>query len=430
LTQTATRTVLIAIAVFLAAAAAVPLTAQDVVPTRFFIEKIEVRDANRVSPDVVVAESRLRSGQEYSEDDLRDASARLMRLPFLLSAEFSLEKGSERGRYVLVVTINETKPFFYALDFRPILKSDDNVEVDYSDRIGVAESYGTLGMRWFIGRRGALHVALVSSDYDRDFARDYVAVAVGYTQYDLFGTRAFATFNLKHVITAGDSALSPELVVGVPLSANQTLTVELDETRFADGTARILGEEFDSQRGQRIVGATWSYNTTNRPFLPTRGTLLSVQPRLSWSDSATYVIVQHVPQTPDMPQTFSVHADTIHTKARQVAVNAAQYWELSERTSVSAGIEGSLTHFEADSDVLGTNADHVMKAVLTGGYSYSLWDANRAKNGDSRLELNLRVGNRSVSYYDFARADQQQLSASWVRRSSWGTLRLGVGYAW
>ena len=98
--------VLILIATFVAAA---PLFAQDGATTpNFFIEKIEVR------------ETRLREGEEYSEAELRDASARLMRLPFLLSAEFSLEKGSERGRYVLVVTINETKPFFYALDLRPI----------------------------------------------------------------------------------------------------------------------------------------------------------------------------------------------------------------------------------------------------------------------------------------------------------------------
>jgi outer membrane protein assembly factor BamA len=100
--------------------------------------KIEVRDAKRVSPEVVVAESRLREGADYSEADLRDAAARLTRLPFLLSAEFSLEKGSERGRYVLVVTINETRTFFYALDLRHIFTTDHRVEPDYSDRIGVA----------------------------------------------------------------------------------------------------------------------------------------------------------------------------------------------------------------------------------------------------------------------------------------------------
>ena len=269
------KPLLVTLAVLLSTSAA----AQDAVPTRFFIEKIEVRDAKRVSKDVVVAESRLREGQEYSEADLRDASARLGRLPFLLSAEFSLEKGSERGRYLLVVTINETKPFFYALDIRPIL-GNNGAEPDYSDRIGVADNSGTIGFRWFVGRRGALHTAIVTTDYNR-FASDYAAVVVGYTQYDLFNTRAFATLNLKHVISEGGTAISPQLVVGIPLSANQTLTLEVDETRFGEDTRTILGQAFDTQRGQRIVGANWSYNTTNRPFLPTRGTLLSVRPRLA-----------------------------------------------------------------------------------------------------------------------------------------------------
>lgn len=418
-----TRTILIAWTVFIAAASA----ADDAVPPRFFIERIEVREAERVSPDVVIAESRLREGQEYTEADLRDAAARLSRLPFLLSSEFSLEKGSERGRYVLVVAIAETKPFFYAIDVRPILTGDHNVEADYSDRIGAEEGTGTLGVRWFVGRRGALHIALISTEYDSAFARDYGAVAAGYTHYDLFGTRAFAALSVKHVIAPGANTISPQLVIGVPLSANQTLTVELDQTRFGDDVETVRDEEFALQRGQRIVGATWSYNTTNRPFLPTRGTLVSVRPRASWSDSATYLYVF----TPGNPNPdLTVVADTVHARAAELTVKGAQYWELSERTAVSGGLEGAWTHFEANSDFYGERRDHVVRAVVTGGYSYSLWDATRMKTGDSRLEVNVRIGSRSIDYYDLGRNYQKQLSASWVRRSSWGTLRLGAGYAW
>jgi hypothetical protein len=419
-----TRTFLvIALAVLVAA----PLVAQDAMPPRFFIEKIEVRDAKRVSPDVVIAESRLRDGQEYSEADLRDASARLTRLPFLLSAEFSLEKGSERGRYVLVLTVNETKPFFYALDFRPILTGDEHVQPDYSDRLVFADNAATLGMRWFMGRRGALHVALVTTDYNDELARDYGAVAVGYTQYDLFGTRAFATLSIKQVITDGQAAPSPQLVVGVPLSGNQTLTLDVDETRLADDTRIILGQSFQTQRGQRVVGLTWSYNTTNRPFIPTRGTLLTVRPRFSWSDLGTYRL-QHFPDAP-VP-IYVVQSETVHSHARELAFDAAHYWELDDRNSVSAGLESSYTQARFDSEFLGLTANHGARAILTAGYSYSLWDAERSKNGDSRLELNARAGNHSIAAYDFYRTDSQQVSASWVRRSSWGVLRLGAGFAW
>jgi len=69
-----------------------------------------VRKASRVSPQIVIAESLLREGAEYSEDDLRAASARLRRLPFLLSADFALEKGSERGRYLLAISVVAVAP--------------------------------------------------------------------------------------------------------------------------------------------------------------------------------------------------------------------------------------------------------------------------------------------------------------------------------
>lgn len=408
---------------------AVPLFAQEAAAPRFFIEKIEVREARRVSPEVVVAESRLRAGEEYSEADLRDASARLTRLPFLLSAEFSLEKGSERGRYVLVLTINETKAFFYALDLRPIFKTDNRVEPDYSDRIGVADSAATLGMRWFIGRRGALHIALISSDYGGDFARDYAAFAVGYTQYDLLGTRAFATLNLKRVITESEGGLSPQLVIGVPVTANQTVTLDLDETRFGDDVQRIGGINFDTNRAQKVVGVTWSYNTTNRPFIPTRGTLLTVRPRFSWSDAATYRYIVINPGG-GQPPTLEVRADTVHAAAREVQVRAVRYFELADRHSVSAGAEAALTHYSLESDVTGNASDHITRGAITGSYSYSLWSAEQSKHGDSLLELNMRVGTRNVRFGDYYRAEQQQVTASWVRRSSWGVLRLGAGYAW
>jgi len=214
----------------------------------------------------------------------------------------------------------------------------------------------------------------------------------------------------------------------VPLSPNQTLTLEVDETRFGPDTREVLGQVFDTQNGQRVIGATWSYNTTNRPFLPTRGTLLTVRPRLSWSDAATYRYVQPNPEEPIPAIPF--HADTVHSKAREITVNAARYWELSERSSVSGGLDASLTHFRFDSDLLGLTVDRELRGGVAAGYSYSFWDAERSKNGDSRLEFNARLGNRSFSYADFYRAEQRQLSASWVRRSSWGTLRLGLGYAW
>jgi hypothetical protein len=107
-----------------------------------------------------------------------------------------------------------------------------------------------------------------------------------------------------------------------------------------------------------------------------------------------------------------------------------RYFELTDRSSVSGGLETSWTQYTLESDIRGRESDHVLQGVITASYSYSLWDLARSKNGDSRLELNLRIGTRDINYGDFYRAEQQQLTASWARRSSWGVLRLGAGYAW
>jgi len=246
----------------IAAALASPLAAQEAEP-RFLIERIEVRENRRVSTDVIVAESRLREGQAYSEEELSDAANRLNRLPFLLSADFALERGSERGRHVLVITVNETKPFFYLVDARPILSESDfsgrNVDIQVGDRLGGGENQGVLGARWFVGRRGAFHAGLFARDDNHEFTRDYTAAVIGYTQYDIFGTRAFATLNLKRPLlnVQGGDAISPQLVVGIPVTPNQTVTMTWDETTFDDHTSSFLGVEFERlfKLSQTLVNA-------------------------------------------------------------------------------------------------------------------------------------------------------------------------------
>ncbi|MFP5248118.1 MAG: POTRA domain-containing protein, partial [Thermoanaerobaculia bacterium] len=412
-----TRTLPIAL---IAVLIAVPLLAQDAAPARFFIERIEVRNAKRVSTDVVVAESRLNEGQEYSETDLSDAAARLSRLPFLLSADFSLEKGSERGRHVLVITINETKPFFYRLDIRPIF-DNSFIGVRETDSISASDSEAFLGFRWFVGRRGAIHIGLQYEDDRRTYTEDYGAWAIGYTQYDLFGTNAFATVNLKR--THGGSGITPQVVIGVPLSANQTVTVGYNDVQIEGEWFEVMGQRLRDDESQRVGSLTWSYNTTNHPFLPTDGTLLSVTPIVAWRDDAYFQYIYD-----DNGQLTSVHAVILHRRSYGLDASAARYWEVTDRTSLSAGIDAGVAQID-DAAAPVDNSYDATYVIGRAGYSYSLWDRSRRRNGDSRLEVNLLAAKReddprSDHYYlyDFDR-EVVQLSASWVRRSSWGTVR-------
>lgn len=431
-----TRTVLIFIAVLLAV---LPVAAQE--SPRFFIERIEVRNARRVSADVVIAESRLSAGREYSEAELRDASTRLSRLPFLLSVDFALEKGSERGQHVLVLSIVETKPFFFAWDARTIL-TDDYVEIDSGDAFN-GQNEAVLGFRWFVGRRGAVHVGLFGGNDAREYIQDYASVAVGYTQYDLFGTRAFATLNLKRRIEgyANSGEITPEVVVGIPLSPNQTLTLQADQTQFSR-TKRFFGPEaewacmaFEDCRTrvedeQRSVSARWTYNTTNSPFIPTRGTIVAVSPIVRFNEVKGDRNIYSF----DVEGNFlGVSQPTAHRRTVGIDGLAERYWELSERNSVAASVAGSFARFETRYDQewdLDERPEDGYSAIVRGRFIHSLWPQERRRDGDSLLEMTVSYARRDHTERPESPADTRQLSASWVRRSSWGTLRLGAGYAW
>ena len=425
--------------ILLLAALASPLAAQDAASSSaaspssplLFIERIEVRNANRVSPDVVIAESRLREGHEYAEAELRDAATRLARLPFLLSVDFALERGSERGRHVLVLTINETKPFFFLLDLVPYFQEDSSLDVDYSnDRSGSGENLA-LGARWFVGRRGAVHLGFSGVGHDREFARDYASFSVGYTQYDIFGSRAFATLNLKRPIEGfGEGLISPQVVVGVPISANQTLTVQYDETRFGEEKRTVEGVDYPIRFGQKIVSATMAYNTTNEPFFPTRGTLLQVTPMYGWTDGAR--ILHTIVGGPN--GTEVAHA-AYHTHFFGAEAGATRYWELTDRDSVWGNVRAEWARESYNNQITVTELDRTARYGSLGiGYSHSLWTPEERVAGDSRFEFTARYSNRDVENDPpafFSRdTDVTQVGFAWLRRTSWGTLRLGGGYAW
>ncbi|HET7434139.1 MAG TPA: hypothetical protein VFN10_05435 [Thermoanaerobaculia bacterium] len=404
--------------VMLIAAAAL---AQDAASPRFSIERIEVRNAKRVSTDVILSESGLRAGAQYSESELRDASLRLSRLPFLLSVEFSLEKGSARGLHVLVITVSETKPFFYQLDIRPVFQTKPLLDSQADTFTG--ENDLSLGFRWFVGRRGAIHAGLQNRRDHREYTESSGALVVGYTQYDLFGTRAFAAFNLKRPFVPDDASISPQFVAGIPLSLNQTLTLDYDETRVVGSTINFVdGPEFQRNSTQRLLALTWSYNTTNQPVLPTKGVIISAGPVLSWAD-------RNFLSFPSQ-NIVRLHEHTFGVDAR-----AARYFELSDRDSVSGVVETSLARVIRDPSTPDLHSYNWRFGAVQAGYSHSLWShEERAGGGDSRIEVLLRATTRAVDgypyYSNYDIPNTAQISASWVRRSSWGTIRLGGGYAW
>jgi len=221
------------------------------------------------------------------------------------------------------------------------------------------------------------------------------------------------------------------------VSANQTVTIEYDETRFASShNTRLFpnGEEIEvhSRSSQRVLSARWSYNTTNEPILPTRGTLLHVTPFVARQITRRTELV--FPNPGNLPDAL------YQGDSYGLEVGAAQYWEVSDPTSIFGEVRGGWERVELYSDTLfedfrGARGAHY--GSIGAGISRSLWSRERRANGgDSRIDLSLRYANRTRD--DFDRPpnipnpgrDVRQFSASWLRRTSWGTLRFGAGYAW
>src|SRR5215207_2079531 len=96
--------------------ATLPAQAQEETPqepARFLIETVTVEGPKEAPANIVRAETLLREGGTYTEDQLRQAVYRVHRLPFVLDASFSLRKGSQRGAYELVIQANTARWFFF-----------------------------------------------------------------------------------------------------------------------------------------------------------------------------------------------------------------------------------------------------------------------------------------------------------------------------
>ena len=78
----------------------------------FVLEEIVVEGVKHGSGKSSPRRPCSRSAAPISEGDLQQALHRIERLPFVVSADFALRRGSERGRFALVVKVVETMPVF------------------------------------------------------------------------------------------------------------------------------------------------------------------------------------------------------------------------------------------------------------------------------------------------------------------------------
>ncbi|MFQ5349603.1 MAG: hypothetical protein ACE5EG_04065, partial [Thermoanaerobaculia bacterium] len=288
----------------------------------FFIETITV-ETERLSSDIVLSESLLREGQEYTEAELREAVHRINRLPFVLLAEFSLRKGSERGLYELVVKVYETRRWFSQLNLGIALNDPvDRFRLEeLGDRFGGVtfdEDFDALiGRRFAVGRRGLLFASFGTEDG---------LFAVGYQHYNLWDRNILFSLSFAGEDQAFTEERGARAQLSVPIRGNHALRLLLGWNRSRSDFG--FRSQFDSREIESEIA--WVFNSLDDPVLPREGRL--VEAGLNRSEI-------------DDRREFEFFDGTVsrfefHQKSLAAFAAAARSWPLAERQSVSAGVRG------------------------------------------------------------------------------------------
>jgi outer membrane protein assembly factor BamA len=386
-------------ALWLLAAAAL---AQE--PERFLIEKITVSGIRReAAQGIVVAESLLEEGESYSEDELRKAVYRVKRLPFVIEADFSLKKGSERGAYELVITAEETKPVFFEGNLGGVVVpseqrrfTDDRVEWEHTE---------TLGARLFAGSSG-LAFSTISRGGD---------LQIGYTQYDLFGTGSFASLGITTDVDKEEfqgDFYAAALTFGVPLSVSQSLRANL---AWAESKLEGLeGEDFSSEARQ--AGLEWRYDTTDDPLLPSRGVRATAGVERAWFEQTS--------------RFFPFGVITFEDEIDSVLLTGRKHWPLTQRQSVSLGAGAAYQRSHGDAFFRGIEFEATdLSAEFE--HSWSLWGFEKSRRiGDLWLETGVSYATREqdTPFEPDFRTEETTFRTGLVFRSVWGLLRASLSY--
>jgi hypothetical protein len=424
---------------------------------RFEIETITVEGAEKISPQIVVSESHLERGRSYTEGELQDARYRIVRLPFVLDAEFSLRKGSTRGLYELVITVKDTRRWFFGVDVelirwaRPVSFSSLDTD-EYS-----AASAGLSGRRFSAGRHGVFFLAAGGEDG---------SLHLGYTQYNLLDRSILLGLSLAVTDCApeepseegrGGSCLTDlyelgldptfstwtaeghsnriRLDLGVPLRGNQSVRFAGSLRSTSSGFRRQAFDpdpsgffDFDNLEELRS-NLSWVYNSTDEPIFPTTGTILETG--LSFNSLRTDL--QSVTLQGRRPD---IHA-RMDSRELGLQVIGKRFWPVTESQTLSAKLQlflgrSDVENVPTEGRQLLTGKLDVFRGSLTAGHAKFL---KRTRVGtrwrDVRWENDVELIRRGTSP-EFGLAENPvagfRLGSGIALRNTWGLFRFKLSY--
>jgi hypothetical protein len=335
---------------------------------RFTIESVRVEGLRLAPERIVVAETKLAFGSAYTEPQLQDALSRVQRLPFVIHAEFALQRGTVRDQYILVITIEETKALFF----------DYGALYERAPGINHNEEYPNLGARVFVGSRGVLMLRADTHGDDR-FSSNRPLYGLAYTQYDLFGTRASITAAVQYRkdyldlhgfqqvvgrqgLRFGDHLLY-DITAAQPLFGNNAIRASWHREIglvLSSPTARLIKVV---QVHYDDAEVAWLYNSTNDLLYPTSGTY--AEARVETQSFTRLVPIEGLPEADRSSYYWQ----------RDAHMLATRYFALSDVQSIMLGAEATAAQ------------DRPLRQLhLRGGYA-STWISTRPGIGTSTLRF-------------------------------------------
>lgn len=340
-------------------------------PASFVIEKIVVSGVRHASEGIVVSESLLVVGRAYSEAQLRAALQRVERLPFVVTADFSLRRGSERGRFELVVTVVETRPVFVG----GIFGAEWSGGAAYSNGWAVIAN-PDLGARVFFGQSSELSATFggfgAVSDGGGDLGNGSFNLA--YRHHDLFSRHVVGTLSAG-VSSASTRPISAE--VAVPATATSVVGLRLTRstTKFDVEPREFFPYTSSRRRTDYNAGVSWNRDTTDDPFAPRRGSRLRAAG--SWMTDDIDVTSNRDPWNWWIER-GSEGQWTHDTQGHGLdgSLTAERYWPVASRLAIGGAASIGSSSYRSEGDV-----------ILDGSLARHTVEENRSVSGSASVQL-------------------------------------------
>jgi hypothetical protein len=412
-------------------------------PPTFLVERIVVEGVRHGSEPIVVSETLLALGQEYTEAELREALQRVERLPFVVEAELSLRRGTARGRFDLVIRVVETMPLFGGGELNVSMSSSSQWPSSPLPPPAVTWSAWLrpqLGARVFWRGQHELSATAAWDTSVRYFSSESLKPrpAVTYRHYNLFGRHVVGSVSLG-ATSWSDGGLSGSGELVFPLSPTSVLRAGVLGSRYSSSFEPLTPDLPRLESRHRTTQATlrWESDSTDDPFTPREGRRLRASVAYSWSADHQWQIVL----PPEGASEIDWQLMDLDGAGGGASLSGDWYKPLTRRLSAGLGAAASASRWDTDGTVshgdavgAGSSRNRSAGALVRATLSHQFWSRPGRVTRcwwelSGSLGASWSEGESDLPWPAYGRDSRSaSLDAAVAARGRWGTARISFAY--